>query len=305
MTTTAVVGLLGVVVGALLAGGVTLYVERSKRRATGMSAAVFIAGELAVAIELVRGAVEARSWWANDIPNRAWNDQIANLALLDPEGIEKTIAAYGAIDLLNSRRSLAGQIDDGTVQTLKQRLGWLETEKERLEKVSQSSAGDQLLRRLAAKSLLRAFGRWSSLAVILALLVLAFNILFIPHNMDDPASVAAALQPKLGDNEFVDCNPAGSEWTCTEHFLSDTRAACDIAVSAPSAGALFTLVANASAAALPCQETARPVPYNVSEADGQLLAIEKTETGLGKVITAQEHKKSLAGLFWDYFKGAK
>jgi hypothetical protein len=66
--TAAVLGLIGVAIGALLAGVVSYVVERKKERTRARVAARLIALELRVASRRILGAVASnpRAWWAGD-----------------------------------------------------------------------------------------------------------------------------------------------------------------------------------------------------------------------------------------------
>jgi hypothetical protein len=74
--TAALIGLIGIIAGALLGGLLTFGVEASKRRKTAYAAGSLIATELIIVIERMISAIPERGdpvRWEGDLPTTAWD----------------------------------------------------------------------------------------------------------------------------------------------------------------------------------------------------------------------------------------
>ena len=78
----AVIGLVGVIAGALLGGLVTLYVDRVKLRRQAVVAGRLISTELEAIRTRMQGSVNAGQWWVPDLPTEAWKSQQESLGVL-------------------------------------------------------------------------------------------------------------------------------------------------------------------------------------------------------------------------------
>lgn len=100
--TAALIGLIGVIAGALLGGLVNAWVERRRQRTAAWVAARLIAAELDVVERRVSSAIQNKNWWPGELPTNAWKAQLANLAS-GPASLTKLVAAYEKIELLERR----------------------------------------------------------------------------------------------------------------------------------------------------------------------------------------------------------
>jgi hypothetical protein len=86
---TAVIGLVGVIAGALLGGLFSINVDRLKERRRAIVAGRLISTELGTIGERMRAAAKKGYWWAADLPTEAWKTQRDSLAVL--HGINRSI----------------------------------------------------------------------------------------------------------------------------------------------------------------------------------------------------------------------
>src|SRR5260370_14422937 len=100
--TEALIGLIGVVVGALFGGIVNSVNDRRKQVASGRVAARLIAEEIAQSRERLLSA--KRNWWEGDLPTTAWQAHVGDLALgidLTNAELKDVFTAYTLIDRWN------------------------------------------------------------------------------------------------------------------------------------------------------------------------------------------------------------
>jgi hypothetical protein len=310
----ALIGLIGVIAGALLGGIVNFVVDRQKQRRVARASGVLVDVELKAALVMVEAAAKERSWWPGELATDAWEQHSIDFAigLTNPrpgtgessredsgsnvkggskieEGsnklagesprhiLERLGAAYANLHSWNVRRAVAARhshLDIGD-EAVKELL----QEAAGLRAVRQSLAED--LKRLATPRPLRAVRRW---LVIAAVAVVAL-LLLVPHQVVNSTTVAAALQSGLGDRVFVRCEPNGDNWSCTEYQLSAPRSNCPVGISSTAAAPLGgqTTVAVQHAADAQCVETGPPSKEDVSIDDSG--RIEETPAGGGARAT--------------------
>jgi hypothetical protein len=78
----AVIGLVGVIAGALLGGLVSIYVDHLKEGRQALVAGRLISAELGTIKERMLGSAHSGRWWASDLPTEAWQTQRESLAAL-------------------------------------------------------------------------------------------------------------------------------------------------------------------------------------------------------------------------------
>jgi hypothetical protein len=96
--TAALIGLIGVVAGALLAGLANYEVERRKRLDAARAAGLLIADELQVAVRRLKSAT-ADEWWAGELPTEAWKTNLKDLVHVLPDSVREDLRdAYNIIE---------------------------------------------------------------------------------------------------------------------------------------------------------------------------------------------------------------
>jgi len=112
----ALIGLLGVVAGALLGGVVNQEVERRRRRARAGVAGRLIALELGVAARRIRSAQQSGQWWTGSLPSAEWDKHREDLALdMDPAVLDRLYDGYVIIDRRNADKAFteSGSLSSG------------------------------------------------------------------------------------------------------------------------------------------------------------------------------------------------
>jgi hypothetical protein len=104
----AAIGLIGVIVGGLLAGAVNWYFDHRRRLAKARVAARLIGVELQAAEDKVASAVGAASWWIGDLPREAWRKYQSRLATdVSPDVLAAVAGAYDLCASLNDEHAAA------------------------------------------------------------------------------------------------------------------------------------------------------------------------------------------------------
>jgi len=325
--TGALIGLVGVVAGALLGGLLTFGVEASKRRKTAYAAGSLIATELTVVIDTMKSAIPesgAPQRWTGDLPTRAWDVRAADLVLngipasfpgapetLDPR-IEKLLALCGPTDpsppaipatqaqaqadLLSRRRRLLTprkpSHSSAERPDLFTRLGEVYASID----IWNSKPGDPeqcaLVREIQFYSTVRgdlkrytrslarrgrtSFRRAASVALAIAVSVIAVILLITPRADVNSATVATALENHLDGTNVVQCEPSGvRDWQCIVYHLSEPLSACGTGVVA-SGTAADDAVVELAVQRGSCAEVAPPTPYGVQDDGPELMVVHET-----------------------------
>lgn len=259
--TEALIGLIGVVAGALLGGLVRVLVDRQRQQLRARVAARLIAAELGVVVRKLQSAVKTGGWWAGELPTQAWRGHLGDLAVVVSNAdLNSVQAAYESIDTWNADKVAANKPNSDELSRYQASFG---TVRDRLIHLSSP----------ARSGLMVVVARWAMLVVAFLAAIGLLNAILAPRAYLDSAAVAAAVQSQFGNRVFVDCTPAGAEWSCSAHQLSDSRAACQVEasdVSTPEPG-LANVIAAAPGSASPCAETAPPAKLTVSAEPGLLV----------------------------------
>ncbi|SRR5579863_172867 len=301
----AAIGLIGVIVGALLAGVVNLVLDRRRRIAEARIAARLIDVELKSAETKINSAVGAAHWWIGDLLREAWRKHQSRLATnVSADALEAVAEAYALCAGLNdehaaARKSEAEQIADAQGRPPAERAEAVrqaraENARPRGDVESFAQALSLARNKLADESKIRTrnpaqrMARWSpALALAIAVLVLAIFALLTPRVDVNSASVTAAMQSQLGHSMLVQCNPtATSDWDCTAYprtWSSDPRTWSNLCPATSTASLLqFQAVDHAVAmpSAVPSDRTNTPQPIqftaNVDGGEVEALMIEKS-----------------------------
>jgi hypothetical protein len=269
--TVALIGLIGVVAGALLGGVISYRYDRKKQRTLARLGGRLLAKELTVARERMLSAADSSKWWEGKLPTIAWQGRLGDLALgldLSNNQLQGIYDAYVDVDLWNARQG-SEEFGEGTAPQLRKSAGLLLP-------VETWLAGE-----LVAPVLTRTQRIVSALIAAVLLLGAATFEVLVPRPDLDSQTVAAALQSQLGDQVFVDCNPSGDEWSCTEHYLSPSRAACGIITTAAPAAAASP-AALRIVAAISASNPA-PCPKWIVASDGKRLDATPAEAEQARV----------------------
>jgi hypothetical protein len=270
----ALIGLIGVIAGALLGGLVSLWVDRSKRRRAAVAAGLLVANELGDArgkVEIARTESErlakerkAPTWWLGELPTRIWMLRATDLALgnLNQSILTKIGLQYTNIVSLNAQRSLQLTPDEKTLKEFADEVTAIDTVKTLL-------LGD--IDRIGKPSPFAKFV-CTALAVV-AVIVLALVVL-VPHVDVNSMTVASALEAPLGDSVFVRCNPDGDNWSCMAYPLPEARSSCGLTSLSGSPSVVlprpFALLAASNTAT--CDHTGPPSRFEVSDDSKELVA---------------------------------
>jgi hypothetical protein len=83
----ALIGLAGVLLGALVGGVINSYIESRRRLVAAQAAGLLIAAELATAERRIASAIKDGEWWKDKLPSDAWQASAKELAV----GIRRTL----------------------------------------------------------------------------------------------------------------------------------------------------------------------------------------------------------------------
>ena len=289
----AAVGLIGVIVGALLAGATNLVLDRRKRLARAKVAGRLIAVELGTAEQKLTAAIEAENrlpqvtgeqeasdapgagepvaavnatgWWMGDLPMDAWKQHQSNLATdVSPDVLEMVARAYALCAVLNDQHDEARTSHARPQGDLADYAKTLALARGRL--ADESNIRPRMARQRIA--------RWSpGLAAVIIVIVLAGLALFVPRVIVDSASVTTAVQGRLSHRILVQCNQGPGDWDCTA-YPSSWPNHCPAANTAFLAGRdLAALTKPAPALSPPpCISSQQPVAFTVNVDGGAVTA---------------------------------
>jgi hypothetical protein len=287
----AVIGLLGVLAGAVLAGVVSFRVERRKQVLAAFRAGRLIAAELSTNRRLLQNAPKQKQWWTAELSNSAWTGHRSELATdVGEELLEKVTLAYGLIDTLTHMREAAqapgaevsgrsSSADDAVpterqLTVIKRGADQLEETRTNLDDWLHEIEREQQLQQRWRRRMLRVASGVLAAAVAALLILLVFYAQ-VPRVELTTSSVATVLQEKLGDRTAVECDTSGDDWTCTVYQLAQSRDSCP-ATRATSASQSVSMLAAAEPAGQPT-DCAIPVTsrtrFSVAEENDNLVAV--------------------------------
>ena len=285
----AFVGLLGVVVGALLGGIISVRVEDNKRRLAACVAGQTIADELETSITRMENARTATTegWWSGALPTEVQRAHLWELRSygVEPSGaapdiVQVVIAAYTIIDQWNARHAAGGKLE--------KRL--LNDDIPALRKVVRD-LGDHVdglgRARTATTRHIIVYGA----AVVVGLLT---ALAFIPQPDVTATTVADTLQNHLGADSLVHCRGFDGEWTCVDNHLSEPRSAClTAALDTISVGTISGRAFAVAAASMPharCTEIYPPTVDQVIASGDTLVVTPQEQERAGALATINEYK---------------
>jgi hypothetical protein len=255
--TAAVIGVIGVVAGALLGGLLNYQAERSRRRALACVAGNLIAAELNLAAKRVEGVIQGEGWAPVDFPTQVWKENAGALAMeVTPALIDELASAYALLELWDCEKNEGNDLS--------------------AEKIDEITGEPKLFKSLATR--VQAASRGSGArfgrpirvlvgAVALVAVTVAFlAVLFVPRTETTDATIANALQEQLSGATTVDCSKAEGRWHCDVSYSRQPTGNCPSA--ATSLGGLgqaeVKLVSSQSGCSLPGVAT-EPSSYDVAE----------------------------------------
>lgn len=206
--TAALVGLLGVIAGALLGGVVNYSVDRKKQRAAAQVAALLIARELRAAATKMGSAVTTKGWWQGCLPTGE-KHRLQQVAFGMPAVLAPVTDAYGIIAIWNA----AGRKEPPDLVRVAEGCKAIEGAQGHLERAMRPNPLPRW--RWAAR---RPVQVAATMLVVLGALV----GLVVQRPDLDEVSVASAIEFALGENAVVECDRLGDDWLCTAYKLPPT-----------------------------------------------------------------------------------
>jgi hypothetical protein len=284
--TAAVVGAIGVILGALLGGVASDAVERRKVRVAGRAAARAIGAELALAASKLGSAtapseeasgpaaggagatapVEEPGWWLGVPSTRAWEARFDALAAIAPkEVIEDLATAYAQIESWKSQRQQATESwpSQAQVDELKKDVVLVVDAKRTLETFVSASRFQRATRWTPDVAPWRVIVfRWvPALLVVVAL----GAVLLVPRDDVNAQTVAAAVEKGEGPHALAECDRVMDHWSCSVLTTVGARDRC------LSGGVVASSAVPAAAIATACQTLGPPQSVTVVDTGDRLI----------------------------------
>jgi hypothetical protein len=238
----ALIGLIGVVVGALLTGFASLWVEEKKRQRSAAVAAYLIADELATSYGRIESALDANpmQWWLGDLPTRAWQEHLKDLGFkASADSLQDLANAYIIIDRLN--------VDRGSDELPAKLVTELQTADLPAIKIVKDNLCTTA-KSLSVNPKLRGLRRRSSQVAAALIFVVALIAVIVPHPDVNSTTMASVVESWFGNHSFASCDPHGVDWSCNVLQLSGSRNACGLETSIASTGTSAARVVTAAVA---------------------------------------------------------
>jgi hypothetical protein len=255
----ALVGLVGVIAGALLGGLMSFRLERSKQLMAARVARSLIVAELEGATIRMTSAVTTGKWFSLKLPTETWREMAGALSpAIDDDLGQRLSDAYGQIEVWNAEKTfgvIAGQQRD----ELKADRDSLQKYSKQLREATLKPRGLQLQKPARIGVLVAAV----AVATALSMTALAPR----PNLTDE--TVAAALQAKLGEKAMVACVERDGGWSCEASAVREPQRTCPSHVAARSRGAARSELASFVKVSR-CSKV--PVEYVVAEGAEDLVA---------------------------------
>jgi hypothetical protein len=218
--TVAMLGLVGVVIGALLGGIASAAVERNKQRAAAAGLAAMMSQELQENAERIEDTLRSHTWWKDELRNDAWTgdrrDLFAVLGRRPEEFGSHLRDAYVLVDESNSLWKMKGANPPDADDELKL-APMAAALRNAVVKLHESLREDT---RRERRSRIR-FGLVATASILLAFAV----ILAIPFEHRTEATVAAAVE-SVFPNTAADCDREADDWRCTVYSLAAGNSTC-------------------------------------------------------------------------------
>ncbi len=224
--TAALIGLIGVVAGALLTGWLNHRTEKGKRHLEASVAAQLVAAELEIASIKLKSATNANEWWPGELPAEQWRKNGPSLAgEVGEELLGELAATYALLEIwiLEQRAAKANGIPADLLSALEENQEKIEGVATRLKNAMPPPSSGQ-----APKSIRFFAGAIAVGAVILAVGALGYAAL-VPRAETTNAAIAAALEQELPGEEIVYCSHNADRWHCGVSYPKQRRGGCRVA----------------------------------------------------------------------------
>jgi hypothetical protein len=269
----AIIGVIGLVLGALFTGLLENRAARRKQRAGTWAAASLIATELDLALRRLRGALKARAWWKASLPNKQWEANVDALALgVDRELLDQLAATYALLENWDFERVESASPEGASAELTSEQIVTLEDNVTRIEAARTRLRGD--VRRSYAARLPAGFR--FAIGIVGACLIAAPFVVAgsVQRSVETDASVAAALQRVIPDPTLVNCSEASDQWRCNVDSLSG---GCQLRTAGSAVDAPYVKVATRpNTAKGGCDHTDASGAVVVAEGPRDLVAFART-----------------------------
>lgn len=288
--TAALIGVLGIIVGTLLGGFISLYIARRRKREQALIASRLIRNELESAEIDLTAAARAVEWWESPLPDGVWSksrwDLIAELdekKEIDKNARDAVEAAYMIVNSLNGSKAAGGNPDPGewnkNVPYLTRGITSIETWQQ-----------DQKKRQDHRRLQYRTFVLAPLVSVAMFAVVLAGIALIVSRPNINQTTVSSALQSELGPDALVVCAPRSGDWLCTDNQLSAPRSSCltSQVTSSPSRAYIGRVTVIEAVLVPSCHDTQDTTRYTAAVTDGKVVA-EQTPGEIARQIIRERY----------------
>lgn len=244
----ALIGVIGVILGALVTALLSFRAEANRRRGEARVAARLIAGEIDAASIRIGAYATAKRWGADEISTKQWQENGPALAAELPGAtLERVLNAYALIESWESKRE---QCAGGAV--VEKDIAKLSQDQRSLSTFS-ASLKDAISRPVLARAPGLVWGL--GLFALLAVGVVLATALLVPRAEMTDSSIAAALGSKFQDETFVSCSHSADRWHCDVGY---PRESCQVAGSLRSPATLLVAQRKSGQQSKPCGGGAPP-----------------------------------------------
>jgi hypothetical protein len=216
----ALIGVIGVILGALVTALLSFRAEANRRRGEARVAARLIAGEINAASIRAGAYASAKRWGADEISTKQWRENGPALAAeLSGATLERVLNAYDLIESWESKRGrCVGQpVDEKDIPAL-------EKDEKALAALS-ASLKDAISRPFLARAPGLVWGL--GCLALLAVGVVIATALLVPRAEMTDSSIAAALGSEFQGEAFVSCSHSADRWHCDVGYPREGCQAAD------------------------------------------------------------------------------
>jgi hypothetical protein len=224
--TAAVIGVIGLIAGALITGLLDYRAARSNRRTRARVAGNLIATELELAIKRLDLARDKNRWWGQDFPSERWKANADALAVdVRRTLIDELAEAYAMLESWNLERAEGRDpVPNATqIKEIKDHRTRLNALKCRLRSEVRAPLSARVYKPI----------RFTAVAIAAVVVATPFLIAgFVQRPVLTDATIAAALQEKIAGPELVNCSDTTDRWVCD---VTDSSPRCRVEVGRSAA----------------------------------------------------------------------
>jgi hypothetical protein len=300
----ALIGLVGVIAGALIGGWTNSWIEERKRLHDARGAKRLIAAEFEDAAICAETAIE-EGRWPEGLSDKEWQEgRGALLAAMDKAAVNKLTTAHGVVSdwIKESQEEHAEPPDETATASYRRNVKFL-------REISKGLANGELKTERVARRRRRTYttiGAVIGLAIVVVLAMAAF--VPRPHLTDQ--TIASALQSKLGHGALVACREGEDDWLCKATFEPPPHPTCGSQAAMRARRPRSETVA--LVATPRCSKIAPPAKsFVVEEGADAPVAMQKlglhlrTADRRREMLELTEAKESKAKSFWERLLGQK